>query len=117
IHRISSRMVEPVRAAHPEIAPAVAAAHSFLGSIKSIEGDTAALARSTLAERAEVIAEIEQERAVSHADIADQRAELAREKAALDEKEADLKEKWIKADRLLQVLQPLIHSLAACTDI
>lgn len=107
------RMAEPVRAAHPEIAPAVAAAHSFLGSINSIQRDTAVLARSTLSERAEATAEIEQERSVALAEIADQRTELAREKTALDEKEADLKEKWIKADRLLQVLQPLIEKVTS----
>ena len=107
------RIAAPVRAAHPEIAPAVAAANAFLGSIDAVQRDTAALARSTLTERAEAMAEIEQERMAARVDIADQRAELAREKTALDEKEADLKEKWIKADRLLQVLQPLIEKVTS----
>ncbi|WP_142079288.1 hypothetical protein [Roseinatronobacter monicus] len=107
------RMAAPLRAAHPEIAPAVAAAHSFLGSINSIQRDTAALARSTLAERAEAMAEIAQERSVARADIADQRAELARAKTALAEKEAEVQGKWVAADRLLQVLQPLIEKMTS----
>ncbi|PZX37975.1 hypothetical protein LY56_03176 [Roseinatronobacter thiooxidans] len=105
------RMAEPVRAAHPEIAPAVAAAHSFLGSIDAVQRDTAALARSALTERTEAIKEIEQERSVARSDIAEQRAELAREKGALDEMKANLALKWAAADRLLRVLQPLIEKM------
>ena len=107
------RMAAPVRAAHPEIAPAVAAANTFLGAIDAVRRDTAALARSTLSERAEAMAEIEQERIAARADIAEQRAKLAREKAVLDEKKADVALKWAAADRLLQLLQPLIEKMTS----
>lgn len=107
------RVAEPVRAAHPEIAPAVAAAHSFVVAIDAVQRDTAALARSTLTERAEAMAEIEQERMVARADIADQRAELARAQTAIAQKEAELQGKWAAADRLLRALQPLIEKMTS----
>ena len=107
------RLAAPVRAAHPEIAPAVAAARTFLGSLDAVQRDTAALARSTLSERAEAMAEIEQERMAARADIADQRAELARAQTVIAEKEAELQGKWVAADRLLQVLQPLIERMVS----
>ncbi|MGP9792128.1 hypothetical protein [Roseinatronobacter sp. NSM] len=87
------RLAEPVRAAYPEIAPAVAAAHTLVETINSVHNDTAAVARSTLAERAEAMAEIEQAQ------------------AALAEKQAEVQRKWAAADRLLQLLQPLIERM------
>ncbi|MCC5993971.1 MAG: hypothetical protein JJT99_15780 [Rhodobacteraceae bacterium] len=107
------RLAEPVRAAYPEIAPAVAAAHTFVETINSVHNDTAAVAQSTLAERAEAMAEIEQERIVARADIANQRAELARAQASIAEKEVDLQGKWADADGLLRVLQPLIEKMTS----
>ncbi|MCC5961454.1 MAG: hypothetical protein JJU08_19170, partial [Rhodobacteraceae bacterium] len=107
------RMAPPVRAAYPEIAPAVAAAHTFVDTINSVHNDTAAVAQSTLAERAAVMAEIEQERMVARADIEDQRAKLAQAKAVITEKEVELQGKWADADRLLRLLQPLLEKMTS----
>ena len=81
--------------------------------MESIRQDARAAADTVLAQKAEARAEIEQERMAAHADIADQRAELARAQTVIAEKEAELQGKWAAADRLLQLLQPLIEKMTS----